>query len=190
MNYILWKNKKIVEEEEDNNYMKIDKVVVGELEENCYILGIDDKVLVVDPGDEFDKINKVINGREVLGILITHNHFDHVGALAEFKNIDIYSFDNLEEKEYNIGPFKFNVMYNPGHSNDSISFYFKEENLLFCGDFIFYHSIGRWDLPTGDFNKMKESINKIKKLPEDTIIYPGHDRNTTLKEEIDNNYYF
>lgn len=191
MNYILWnKNKKIVEEEEDNIYMKIDKVVVGPLEENCYILDIDNKVLVIDPGDEFNKINKVINNREVLGILITHNHFDHVGALDKFKNINIYSYDNLEEREYSIDSFKFNVIYNPGHSSDSISFYFKENNLLFCGDFIFYHSIGRWDLPTGNFEKMKESITKIKNLPEETIIYPGHDRNTTLKEEIDNNYYF
>lgn len=191
MNYIIWnKSKKIEEEEEDNNYMKIDKVVVGELEENCYVLGIDDNVLVIDPGDEFNKINEVVNNRKVLGILVTHNHFDHVGALNEFNNIDIYFFDNLEEKEYNIGPFKFNVIYNPGHTDDSISFYFKEDKTLFCGDFIFYHSIGRWDLPTGDFNKMKESITKIKKLPEDTIIYPGHNRSTTLKDEIDNNYYF
>lgn len=170
--------------------MKIEKVVVGELQENCYILDIDNKVLVIDPGDEFDKINKVINNREVLAVLITHNHFDHIGALEDFKEIKKYSFDNLEEKEYNIGPFTFEVIFNPGHTSDSVSYYFKEENKLFCGDFIFYQSIGRWDLPTGNINEMLKSIEKIKKLPEETIIYPGHGRETSLQYEIENNDYF
>lgn len=170
--------------------MKIERLVVGSLEENCYILSFDNKVLVIDPGDEYDKINKTIDNREVLGILITHNHFDHVGALDQFNNVDVYSFDNMQEKEYTIGPFVFDVIFNPGHTLDSISFYFKNEGILFCGDFIFYHGIGRCDLPTGSIVKMKESIAKIKNLPLNTIIYPGHDRKTTLKEEIENNNYF
>lgn len=170
--------------------MKIEKVVVGQLEENCYILDINNKVLVIDPGDEFNKINNAINKREVLGVLITHNHFDHVGALDDFKNINKYSFNNLEEKEYNIGPFTFKVIFNPGHTSDSISFYFEKENKLFCGDFIFYNSIGRWDLPTGNMNKMLKSIEEAKKLPENTIVYPGHGPETTIKEEIENNEYF
>jgi len=170
--------------------MKIEKVVVGSLYENCYVLSIGDKILVIDPGDDYDKINKVINNREVLGVLITHNHFDHVGALDSFCDIDKYSFDNLEEKHYNIGPFDFDVIFNPGHSSDSVSYYFKQDNVLFCGDFIFYHSIGRCDLPTGSMKEMLSSIDKIKQLPSNTIIYPGHDRETTLKEEKENNYYF
>ena len=170
--------------------MKIEKVVVGSLEENCYILDIDNKVLVIDPGDEYDKINKKINGREVLRILITHKHFDHIGALNRFKNIDIYSFDNLKEQQYNIGPFIFEVIFNPGHSSDSVSYYFKKEKLLFCGDFIFYHNIGRCDLPTGNMNEMMISIEKIKKLPNSTILYPGHGCETTIEEEKLNNNYF
>lgn len=170
--------------------MKIDKVVVGYLEENCYILGIGNNVLVVDPGDDFAAINKVINGRKVLGILITHNHFDHVGALSSFEGINIYKYDNLEEKEYKIESFVFDVIFNPGHSSDSVSYYFKEDNILFCGDFIFKDSIGRCDLPTGNFEDMKKSINKIKKYPSDMVIYPGHGENTTLGYEIENNIYF
>lgn len=170
--------------------MKVERVVVGNLQENCYILGIDNDVLVIDPGDEYEKINEIINGRNVLGILITHNHFDHVGALSAFKDINKYMFDNLEEKEYTIGDFKFDVIFNPGHSSDSVSYYFKKDNMLFCGDFIFYHSIGRCDLPTGNINEMMISIEKIKNLPRNTIIYPGHDIDTTLDEEIKNNYYF
>ena len=162
--------------------MKIEKVVVGSLEENCYVLDIDNKVLVIDPGDEYDKINKIINNREILAVLITHNHFDHTGALDDFINIDKYSFDNLEEKEYKIGPFIFEVIFNPGHSSDSVSYYFKKDNILFCGDFIFYHNIGRWDLPTGNMREMLNSINEIKKLPKNTIIYPGHGIETSLEE--------
>lgn len=170
--------------------MKVETVVVGNLQENCYVLDILGKVLVIDPGDEYDKINTVINGREVLGVLVTHNHFDHVGALSEFGDVKVYSFSNLEEKDYDIGPFTFEVIFNSGHTSDSVSYYFKEDGKLFCGDFIFYESIGRCDLPTGSFREMLESIEKIKKLPEEIIIYPGHGRKTNLKYEIENNEYF
>lgn len=169
--------------------MKIKRVVVGPLEENCYVLIKDNSALVIDPGDEIDKIKKVIKNLSVIGILITHHHFDHIGAISFFDKNIIYDYSNLEEKEYNIGPFKFTAVYTPGHSSDSISYYFKEENILFCGDFIFYNSIGRCDLPTGDFNIMLKSIEKIKKYPKDMKIYPGHGQSTTLKYEIENNKY-
>lgn len=170
--------------------MKIDIVITGELEENCYILGINDKVLVIDPGDDIDKINKAINNRKVLGVLITHRHHDHIGALPYFSKEIIYDKNNLEEKEYTIEEFKFSVVFNPGHTSDSVSYYFKEYNLLFSGDFIFNESIGRCDLPTGDYKIMKESLNKIKNYPLDMLIYPGHGRETTLEYEIKNNIYF
>lgn len=169
--------------------MEIEKVIVGSLKENCYILGIDNKVLVVDPGDDIDKINKVINNREVLGVLITHRHFDHIGALSYFNNT-IYEKSNLEEKEYIIDKFKFKVLFTPGHTTDSVSYYFEEENILFSGDFIFYETVGRCDLPTGDYTTMLESISKIKKYPSSTIICPGHGIETTLEHEINNNIYF
>ena len=170
--------------------MKIHRVVVGYLEENCYILEKDGKVLVIDPGDEIDKIKEVINSNKVVGVLVTHSHFDHIGALSYFNKNIIHAFNNLEEKEYKIEIFTFEVIYNPGHSKDSVSYYFKEENTLFGGDFIFYRSIGRCDLEGGDYNKMMSSISKIKKYPKDMKIYPGHGRETTLGEEIKYNAYF
>lgn len=170
--------------------MKIETIVVGELLTNCYILKKDNKALVIDPGNEIEKINKVIDGLNVVGVLITHNHFDHVGALSNFNKNIIYNFFNLEEKEYSVEGFDFEVIYTPGHTSDSISYYFKEINSLFCGDFIFYENIGRCDLPTGNFNTMKESINKIKRYAKDIKIYPGHGIDTTLKHEIENNIYF
>lgn len=170
--------------------MNIETVKVGYLETNCYILKKDNKVLVVDPGDEIDKIYKVIGDSKVVGVLITHNHFDHIGAVSNINKDIIYDYRNLKEKEYNIENFKFKVIYTPGHSKDSISYYFEDIKSLFCGDFIFYEDIGRCDLPTGNFNVMKESINKIKKYPKDITIYPGHGETTTLEHEINSNIYF
>ena len=173
--------------------MKIEKVVVGNLQENCYILDILGKVLVIDPGDEYEKIVDVIDGREILGILITHNHFDHVGALLDIVNkynVEVLKYDNLEEKEYNIGPFRFNVIFTPGHSSDSVTYYFKDTEVMFVGDFIFEGNIGRCDLPTGNYQVMLSSINKIKEYNPDIIIYPGHGNKTILKKEIESNIYF
>lgn len=172
--------------------MKISKVVVGYLEENCYILEKDNKVIIIDPGDEVEKIIKEIGNKEVVAILITHNHFDHIGALNDLKskyNVKVYDGNNLEEKEYDIDCFKFEVIFTKGHSEDSVTYYFKDEKIMFVGDFIFKESIGRCDLETGNINKMKESIEKIKKYPNVTI-YPGHGIDTTLDYEKENNIYF
>lgn len=170
--------------------MKIERVVVGYLEENCYVLRKNEDVLIIDPGDEIDKIKTVIGDNNVVGVLVTHSHFDHIGALSYFDKSLIYDFSNLKEGENKISDFIFEVIYTPGHSSDSISFYFDEVNSLFCGDFIFYENIGRYDLPTGNFVVMKESINKIKKYPKNMKIYPGHGDSTNLYHEIENNVYF
>ena len=77
--------------------MDIQPIVVGPLETNCYIITKDNKCLIVDPGDEANKIIKAIDKKEVLGILLTHSHFDHVGALNEIKdyyNVLVYDYNN------------------------------------------------------------------------------------------------
>ena len=61
---------------------------------------------------------------------------------------------------------------------------------MFVGDFIFKGTIGRWDLEGGDYEQMKESIERLKTYPKDTILYPGHGESTTIDEEIKNNPYF
>lgn len=173
--------------------MEIKVVVVGELEENCYILIRNHKCLVIDPGDEYDKIKEVIQNLDVLGVLLTHRHFDHIGALSELLhdyNVPVYDFFTVKEKEYVLGPFIFSVTYNPGHSKDSIRFTFKEEKKMFVGDFIFLNSIGRTDLEGGSDIEMKNSIEQLLFEKENYVLYPGHGPKTTLEFEKVMNPYF
>ena len=89
-----------------------------------------------------------------------------------------------------IGPFSFEEIENPGHSKDSISFYFRKEKLMFCGDFIFQGTIGRCDLEGGSMTEMRKSIAQIKTFPDDITLFPGHGPSTTLGEEKKSNFYF
>ena len=172
--------------------MDIKTIVTGYLDENCYVLSKNNTCLVIDPGDDYDKIVKEIGDDKILAVLITHSHFDHIGALRNFlvkKSIKIFKRSNCEEKEYTIGDFNFSVIHTPGHSKDSITFYFVDDNIMFDGDFIFKESIGRSDLPGGSTVEMKSSIDKIKKYPLNTTLYPGHGESTTLEYELDKNLF-
>ena len=82
--------------------MKIDRVIVGSYLTNCYILSKDNKCLIIDPGDDYLKIKKAIGKNDVVGIIITHHHFDHTGALVYFNNINVYDYTNLKEGMNNI----------------------------------------------------------------------------------------
>ena len=173
--------------------MKIEKLEVGYLRCNCYILSIDNKVLIIDPGDNDKDIDELVNDREIVGIIITHHHHDHDGAVNYFinkYNVKVYDKYNLSPGINKIDKFIFEVIYTPGHKEDLISIYFKDEKIMFVGDFIFRDSIGRVDLPGSSLKDMIKSIDKIKKYDRDIVIYPGHGEGTTLGYEIDNNPYF
>lgn len=163
--------------------MNIKVVKVGMLETNCYILESDESCLIIDPGDESNKIIKNIN-KKACGILITHSHFDHIGAVDELKakyNCKKYDIVNLSEGIHSIGEFVFEVIYTPGHKEDLISFLFDDK--LFCGDFIFNGCIGRYDLSGGSIIDMKKSIKKILEYNPNIMVYPGHGDFTTLRDE-------
>ncbi len=166
--------------------MKITTIPVGTLKANCYILEKDNQILIIDPGDDFEKILPNIKGKKILKILITHHHPDHIGALNHFNQELILNTNN---KTYTIGPFNFEIIQTKGHTNDSLTYYFKNENAMFTGDFLFKGTIGRTDMPTGNTKEMKQSLNEIKKYPDNTKIYPGHGLPTTLKFEKENNYF-
>lgn len=177
--------------------MNIETIKVGSLETNCYLININENCIIVDPGDNFDLINQKISDLNLkpIAIFITHYHFDHIGALNECVkkyNIPIYDYKNYnsDNELFNLENFKFNIIKTPGHKEDLVTFYFSNEKIMFVGDFIFKNNIGRCDLDGGNYNEMLQSIEKIKKYPSDTTLYPGHGEDTTLNSEIKNNSYF
>ena len=164
-------------------------VVNGILEENCYIIHNGRDALIVDPGSEGNKIIDAVKASnlKVIGILITHSHFDHIGALEDVKKEypDAVVINNKNKGDQSIGMFKFKVIENPGHTEDSVSYYFDNNGILFSGDFIFKGTIGNY--PDGMEDDMVKSLNVFKYMSTNVEVYPGHGEKTTVKEEIASN---
>ena len=164
-------------------------VVNGILEENCYIIHNGRDALIVDPGSEGNKIIDAVKASnlKVIGILITHSHFDHIGALEDVKKEypDAVVINNKNKGDQSIGMFKFKVIENPGHTEDSVSYYFDNNDILFSGDFIFKGTIGNY--PDGMEDDMVKSLNVFKYMSSNVLVYPGHGPSTTVKDEIENN---
>jgi len=158
--------------------MRVEIVEVGFLQTNCYFIINANDLIIVDPGADYQKIKGKIGNYNLQAIFITHDHFDHTDALAELLN-DY----NVPVNPKSVTGFEYEIISNPGHTKDSISFYFRKEKMIFVGDFIFYESIGRTDLEGGNHREMLESLQMIAAYPDETIIYPGHGLETTLGEE-------
>lgn len=198
---------------------------LGPLQTNCYLVINETKsCLIIDPGSEADKLIKILKTEELnpKAILLTHAHFDHIGAVENVRNefnIPVYVHENeakwlldpslngsqffmvgdlirtkpadfyfVKEEEKVVGDFTFHVYETPGHSPGSVSFYFKEEEIVIAGDALFAGSIGRTDLPGGNQSQLLESIHtRLLVLPEETQVLPGHGPVTTIGNEMDGN---
>ncbi len=197
--------------------MTIKTLVVGPLDVNCYVIHYDKEAVCIDPGGDFNVIIDYItkNDLKLNKIILTHGHFDHIGAskaLYDKYNADVY----INENDYNLylnvndfipsfmdyppievpkkvkfvedrlyfGDKYFNVIHTPGHTKGSVSYYCEEVGVIFTGDTLFKGSIGRTDLPGGDYKSIMHSIkNKILLLGDSTVIYPGHMGISTIGEE-------
>ena len=134
--------------------------------------------------------NKYLNEKYGAELLIPfderdlYKNVENIATLFGFAN-----YSHLDENEYlkekdkiEFGNIKLDVLFLPGHSPGHLAFYFKNDNLCFSGDVLFYNSIGRTDLPGGDHDTLINSIkNKLFLLNPNTIIYPGHGQKTILK---------
>jgi len=177
--------------------MKIKTIKVGSLLTNCYIV-IDEKsseAVVIDPGDEGGKILPEIKGLKVRYTILTHGHPDHFGAIDDlsratgapllFNSADSWFFkpeeDLKEGQEIRFGGISLKVMHTPGHSRGSICLY--TAGYLFSGDTLFSEGHGRTDLPGGSMPEMERSLRKLSELPDDTVVFPGHDEPTTILQE-------
>ncbi|WP_069857316.1 MBL fold metallo-hydrolase [Desulfoplanes formicivorans] len=160
-------------------------------------------------------------GLTLTHILNTHLHFDHIGgnaALSDATGAEIlageadrpllsselgsggfmgfpktpsFSFTPLTPGTHTFVGETCHVLATPGHSPGSLSLYFPVLGAVFCGDLIFYRSVGRTDFPGGDEKVLKESAcSQILVLPEETIIYPGHGPQTDVRDARENNPFF
>lgn len=141
----------------DDN-MKIKRLTLGVLHTNCYILYKNEDALIIDPADDFMQIKNSVKGYNVKGILVTHHHFDHIGALDELEK-----HFNLKHNSFDDG-FDYEIIKTPGHASDLMSFYFPSEKVMFTGDFLFYHTIGRCDLPESNIDDMKKKFKYYYRL--------------------------
>jgi len=186
--------------------MQIKVQAMGDYQTNCYIVTIENKDFIIDPGmgaTEWVKDN-VTNP---VAILNTHGHFDHVwsnSALQKDLNIPLYT--PVEDKpyllasdwvqglpasipdilvkpneEFDFDGVKVKFRHFPGHTPGCSTI--EIDKAMFSGDFIFEKSIGRTDLPYSKPEDMKISLQKFKELDFDKIIYPGHGKSTTIKQE-------
>lgn len=158
--------------------------------------------LIIDPGMYGDREETRVlsflaeHHLTPAAILITHEHLDHVCGLdvitKAYPNTPRYGFNYEHEDEatpITHAGLTFRMLYTPGHKEDAVCFYFESDDILFSGDTLFQESIGRTDLPGGDYSTLQASLQRLSQLPDTTIVYPGHGYTTTISHEKRNNPY-
>ena len=197
--------------------VKIYPLVVGRLQTNCYILQSGKEALIIDPGDEPDRIRKFMAdlGAKPSLIVATHTHFDHVlgveslkaetGAPFSIHKDDLPMLEAMQARvqqfmgfyvppppkvdsflkhgdQLTLGNETIRILHTPGHSPGSISL--AGRGYVFTGDALFSQSIGRTDLPGGDYQTLIHSIREqLFLLDDNTLVYPGHGPETSIGDE-------
>lgn len=205
--------------------MQIESMVLGMVSTNCYLVKNTQTgaMVIIDPADHAGRIIEKVKamGGTPEAVLLTHGHFDHMGAanaLKEHYQIPVCALDkelevmqsvtkNLTTWEgsgytltpdrlfhdgetVNLAGFEVKVLHTPGHTCGSTCYYVESENVLFSGDTLFCCSVGRTDFPTGSMSQIHHSIHqKLFVLPEETVVYPGHDQATDIAYEKRYNPY-
>ena len=195
--------------------LKIDVLPLGDYQTNCYIVREENSqsCAVIDPGFEPERVLQFLqeNGLQVDAVLLTHGHFDHVGAVEKIvaatgcelwmsqsdwsqkntpqtlffyplANCDFTQVSFCEEGEQiRAGGTVFTVLETPGHTWGSVCY--RCEDAIFSGDTLFAGSCGRTDLPGGDWNTIRQSLERLAALEGNDTVYPGHGESTTLERE-------
>lgn len=191
--------------------MNIITLPLGAYQTNCYLVWAEgsNTCAVIDPGYEAQRILLEAKkwGKTVETILLTHGHFDHVGAVRELVEAtgcrvylclreqelplqytagELYYTESYGET-VTAGGATFEVLQTPGHTPGSVCL--KCGNVLFSGDTLFAGSCGRTDLPGGSWMELSQSLKALAFLDGDYAVYPGHGPATTLSREREKNPY-
>ena len=200
--------------------LEVEMLTVGPVAENCFLVRRpgSDRLLVVDPGEEAERILAAVEatGAEVEAILVTHCHFDHIGAVAPvaratgapvycpeievpiladvmafvpwegFGPFESYEADEIVRgsETLELAGMEIDVVFTPGHSPGHVTYSARGEEAIFSGDVLFQGSVGRVDLPGGDWATLSRSIQSLlDSHSEETVVHPGHMGLTTLGAE-------
>ena len=190
----------------------VNELALGDYQTNCYIIRQEgsNRCAIIDPGYEAEYILHFLKSHQLTAeaILLTHGHFDHVGAvkslaatigcpvyvrpeeytLPAFLNRGLHSTDDYPENgQLSVAGIDFLVLHTPGHTPGSVCL--MAEGKLFTGDTLFAGSCGRIDFPGGSGADMQASLRRLRDLPGDFEVYPGHGGSTTLDRERRANPY-
>ena len=191
--------------------LKIHTFPLGDYQTNCYVIHDDSvrKCCVIDPGYTPETLLQILEhlGLELEAILLTHGHFDHVGAVKDLFEqtqckVYLHTDDLLLPENFTAGPLFYTheynegdvlemagltikVMHTPGHTEGSVCLFV--DDCIFSGDTLFCHSCGRTDLPGGNPEALMASLARLKNLEGDYRVFPGHNRATTLAVEREYN---
>ena len=187
--------------------MQVTRLPLGVYQTNCYIIHEENSTscCVLDPGGEAKKILEFMSNRNLMldAILLTHGHFDHVGAVKELQEAtgckvylctedlsmpakwtagELFYTDSYGEgDELDFAGLHIRVLHTPGHTPGSVCLIV--EDSIFSGDTLFASSCGRTDLPGGDGEVILTSLRRLAELKEDYTVYPGHSASTKLSRE-------
>ena len=193
--------------------LKMCALPLGAYQTNCYMVWADtaDTCVVIDPGFEPDTVllEAKRQGKTIEAILLTHGHFDHVGAVRDIAaeadcKVYLCQEDLAIPAQLTAGPLyytdlygegdvlklaglSFQVLHTPGHTPGSVCL--QCEDSIFSGDTLFWGSCGRTDLPGGSWSTIQKSLKRLAGLSGDFKVYPGHGDSTTLSFERKMNPY-
>ena len=193
--------------------LNVHALTLGAYQTNCYI--IHDKksasCCVIDPGYEADTILDKLSelGLTLEAILLTHGHFDHVGAVRQLaadtgcqvylcaEDLSMptqltagplyYTNTYAEGSKLHLAGLDISVLHTPGHTPGSVCLLI--EDTLFSGDTLFAGSCGRTDLPGGSWEQMQASLKRLSQIEANLWVLPGHGESTMLASEKKYNPY-